>query len=329
MAQNVTINGTTYNAVPAVQIPKSGGGTATFTDVSDTTAVAADVNSGKYIYLANGSKVQGSQNVYSITGNYTQVTSKNSSSRILGGTSYVSEIKPTDGYLITSVMVTMGGVDITSQVFSGESGSGGGGGITPTGTISITENGTVNVTNYASANVNVSNSYSSSDEGKVVSNGALVAQGSDTVTSNGTYDTTLINSLIVSVATSGAQYKTGTYTPTATTTSTNNTAITTTQTIGFTPKVFILAVNNKSNIQGMGTVMVCTAFCTVGASSDNIRYTGRYSNTSNSFGGTMYIGAWTTQQGNALYFNSNTIYFRASTNYRLIKNVEYVWYAYG
>jgi hypothetical protein len=198
------------------------------------------------------------------------------------------------------------------------------------GTKSITSNGNnQDVIGYAAVNVNVPNTYFASDEGKVVSNGALVAQGSDTVTSNGTYDTTLINSLIVSVATSGAQYKTGTYTPTATTTSTNNTAITTTQTIGFTPKVFILAVNNKSNIQGMGTVMVCTAFCTVGASSDNIRYTGRYSNTSNSFGGTMYIGAWTTQQGNALYFNSNTIYFRASTNYRLIQNVEYVWYAYG
>lgn len=39
-----------------------------------------------------------------------------------------------------------------------------------------------------------------SDEGKVVSNGALVAQTSDTVTANDTYDTTLINSLTVNVS---------------------------------------------------------------------------------------------------------------------------------
>ena len=42
--------------------------------------------------------------------------------------------------------------------------------------------------------------YSSADNGKVVSNGALVAQGSDTVTQNGTVDTTLISSLTVNVS---------------------------------------------------------------------------------------------------------------------------------
>ena len=60
MAQNVIINGVTYQSVPEVDIPKSGGGTAKFVDISDTTAVAADVLSGKYIYKADGTKVQGS-----------------------------------------------------------------------------------------------------------------------------------------------------------------------------------------------------------------------------------------------------------------------------
>lgn len=82
-------------------------------------------------------------------------------------------------------------------------------GTTPTGTkqISVTSNGTQteNVSGYASAQLNVAvpNSYSASDEGKVVSNGALVAQTSDTVTQNDTYDTTLINSLTVNVSGGG------------------------------------------------------------------------------------------------------------------------------
>lgn len=42
-----------------------------------------------------------------------------------------------------------------------------------------------------------------SDEGKVVSNGALVSQTSDTVTENGTYDTTLKNSVTVNVSGGG------------------------------------------------------------------------------------------------------------------------------
>ena len=60
MAQNVVINGVTYSNVPKVQIPKSGSGTADFVDVSDTTAAAGDVLSGKYFYTSGGTKTQGS-----------------------------------------------------------------------------------------------------------------------------------------------------------------------------------------------------------------------------------------------------------------------------
>lgn len=59
MAQNVTLMGASYSAVPAVTLPKTGGGTATFTDVSDTTAEAADVLNTKYFYTAAGVKTQG------------------------------------------------------------------------------------------------------------------------------------------------------------------------------------------------------------------------------------------------------------------------------
>lgn len=168
----------------------------------------------------------------SVTENYTNVSSASTKTKVLHGSSYYQKIVPDDGYLISSVTVTMGGVDITSQVFSGDTGTGGGttptgtlsivqngtydvtnyasaevdvpsSGIVPTGTVSITQNGTVNVTNYASASVSVPNTYSSSDEGKVVDGGALVAQTSDTVTENGTYDTTTVSSLTVNVSGGG------------------------------------------------------------------------------------------------------------------------------
>lgn len=55
MAQNVVINGVTYSAVPAVNIPKSGSGTATFYDTADGNITSADVLTGKTGYSATGS----------------------------------------------------------------------------------------------------------------------------------------------------------------------------------------------------------------------------------------------------------------------------------
>lgn len=56
MAQNVVINGVTYQDVPEVDIPKSGGGTAKFYDTAGASSVtAADVLSGVTVYGANGS----------------------------------------------------------------------------------------------------------------------------------------------------------------------------------------------------------------------------------------------------------------------------------
>lgn len=59
MAQNITLMGASYSDVPAVALPKTGGGTASFFDVSDTTAAASDVASGKYFYTSSGVKTQG------------------------------------------------------------------------------------------------------------------------------------------------------------------------------------------------------------------------------------------------------------------------------
>ena len=55
MAKNVIINGATYNAVPYVLIPQSGGGgNATFYDTSDATAQAANILAGYSAYGASG-----------------------------------------------------------------------------------------------------------------------------------------------------------------------------------------------------------------------------------------------------------------------------------
>lgn len=58
MAQNVIINGVTYQNVPEVNIPKSGGGTAKFMDTADANAVAADILASKTAYV-NGVKITG------------------------------------------------------------------------------------------------------------------------------------------------------------------------------------------------------------------------------------------------------------------------------
>lgn len=60
MAQNVVINGVTYQNVPKVNIPKSGSGTAEFIDTTDATLDNGNkMLSGNTAY-ANGTKYTGS-----------------------------------------------------------------------------------------------------------------------------------------------------------------------------------------------------------------------------------------------------------------------------
>ena len=58
-ARTISLLNATYSDVPQVQLPISGGGTATFTEITDTTAAAGDVASGKYFYTSAGIKTQG------------------------------------------------------------------------------------------------------------------------------------------------------------------------------------------------------------------------------------------------------------------------------
>ena len=55
MAQNITLLGASYSDVPAVMLPKTGGGFARFDDATPTTAVDGDVAQGKIYLRADGS----------------------------------------------------------------------------------------------------------------------------------------------------------------------------------------------------------------------------------------------------------------------------------
>lgn len=55
MAQNVIINGVTYQSVPEVDIPKDGGGTAKFFDTASANLAAGDLLTGKTAFGSSGS----------------------------------------------------------------------------------------------------------------------------------------------------------------------------------------------------------------------------------------------------------------------------------
>ena len=92
-----------------------------------------------------------------------------------------------------------------------ESGGGGGGGSTLIEK-SISANGIYNASDdsadgYSKVTVDVPNTYTVQDEGKVVDNGVLVAQTTHAeITENGTYDITTNNSVSVNVSGGGVEF---------------------------------------------------------------------------------------------------------------------------
>jgi len=77
MAQNISLLGANYSAVPAVDLPKTGGGTARFTDVTDTTAAQSDIKTGVYFYNSSGVKKQGTAALATATVSGTTLTLTN------------------------------------------------------------------------------------------------------------------------------------------------------------------------------------------------------------------------------------------------------------
>ena len=97
MAQNITLMGASYQDVPAVTLPKTGGGTAEFFDARSIT-----------YNLSGGASVSANP------------------SNAIAGQGFTVKLKAPAGYTLSNVSVTMGGVDITSQVFTPDEAGGGG-----------------------------------------------------------------------------------------------------------------------------------------------------------------------------------------------------------
>ena len=119
MSQNITLQGASYTAVPAVTLPKTGGGTATFTDVTDTTAAASDVASGKYFYTAAGVKTEGTSSGGG-GGSFTVATATKTLTASASSIQFTSlSGNPTSFVVTSSADQTTGGTKAVSVAYDG------------------------------------------------------------------------------------------------------------------------------------------------------------------------------------------------------------------
>jgi len=97
MAQNVIINGVTYNQVPEVDIPLSGGGTAKFTDTSDATATAAQMLANATAYV-NGAKITGN-----ISSKSAATITPTASDQTIASGQYLSGTQTVEGIVVANL----------------------------------------------------------------------------------------------------------------------------------------------------------------------------------------------------------------------------------
>ena len=111
MAQNITIAGATFNAVPSIVVPTSNNGSAIFVDPSPTTAVDSDVASGKVYFKSDGSQSTGTA---SGGGGASNVVTGSFKAGSAGGASDISSPYTGSGYPIAAIIYPKGGLYNTS-----------------------------------------------------------------------------------------------------------------------------------------------------------------------------------------------------------------------
>lgn len=224
MAQNITLMGASYQAVPSVELPKTGGGTASFTDVTDTTAVASDVAQGKYFYTAAGVKTEGTATGSAVIAVEDVADAHGGTIRHITGVSLLGDTVSADTLLYgvtahaqdgtalvgeyvaptpkTASDVTVSGATVTipagaysSQVQkSVASGTAG----TPTASKGTVSNHAISVTPSVTNTEGYISGGTKTGTAVTVSASELVS-GSETKTANGTYDVTNLASVTVAI----------------------------------------------------------------------------------------------------------------------------------
>lgn len=124
MAKNITLLGSSYTGVEQLTVPQTGGGTAKFTEVSDTTATAADVSNTKYFYTASGVRTQGTNSGGGGTSKNVQVvqgTTRTTSSTLtaIGAEMTVSKTGTYDVYWSGVRTTTSGSYTYGTQLYVG------------------------------------------------------------------------------------------------------------------------------------------------------------------------------------------------------------------
>ena len=188
--KNVKIDNNTYNNVPSLDIPlATGSGMASFYDVSDTTATAADVLNTKYFYTSAGVRTQGTNSGGSSPTIDTLTVTPSTSQQVFNSSSV-------DGYKPVTV----------NAMPSGTAG-------TPTATKGSVSNHSVSVTPSVTNTTGYITGSTKTGTAVTVTASELVS-GSETKTANGTYDVTNLAELVVNVSGGGgaSNFVTGTVT---------------------------------------------------------------------------------------------------------------------